>query len=244
MYTETYRFANHVLEICSLYPYVHTVCTAYRTNEEPEYRIEISEEDIRGEIRRNMENGESSLPNDYYESLAVYRKIADWMIGHDTLLFHGSALAVDGDGFLFTAKSGTGKSTHARLWREMLGDRVVMINDDKPLLIVREKQIFVCGTPWNGKHHLDTNRIVPLRGIAVVHRDPCNHIHPAGSEDIWSILLQQAYRPEDPEKMKKVLLLLDRIRKYTEMWDLYCNMELEAAQIAYAAMSRQKGSKI
>jgi serine kinase of HPr protein (carbohydrate metabolism regulator) len=57
---------------------------------------------------------------------------------YDTFLFHGSAIAVDGVGYLFTAKSGTGKSTHARLWRELLGARAVMVNDDKPLLRVTE----------------------------------------------------------------------------------------------------------
>ena len=63
------------------------------------------------------------------ETLAVYRKMADY----DTVLLHGSAIAVDDEGYFFTAKSGTGKSTHARLWREMLGDRAVMINDDNRL---------------------------------------------------------------------------------------------------------------
>ena len=66
----------------------------------------------------------------YLETLAVYRKIADHLLSCDTLLFHGSVIAVDGEGYLFTAKSGTGKSTHTRLWREYFGERAVMVNDE------------------------------------------------------------------------------------------------------------------
>ncbi len=89
------------------------------------------------------------------------------MPSYDTVLFHGSALAIDGDGYLFTAKSGTGKSTHTRLWRERFGDRVVMINDDKPLLHIDAGSVIAYGTPWNGKHRLGTNASVPLRADCV-----------------------------------------------------------------------------
>ena len=67
---------------------------------------------------------------------------------------------------MFTAPSGTGKSTHARLWREAFGERVVMINDDKPLLLVRPEGVTVYGTPFRGKHGLGGDRSAPLRAIA------------------------------------------------------------------------------
>lgn len=75
------------------------------------------------------------------EETAVYRKIADKMVDYDTFVFHGSVIAVEGQAYLFTAKSGTGKSTHTRLWREMLGDKAVMVNDDKPMLRVTESGV-------------------------------------------------------------------------------------------------------
>ena len=96
-------------------------------------------------------------------------RIADKVI-YDTILFHGSAVAVDGIGYLFTAKSGTGKSTHTRLWRELFGERAVMLNDDKPLIKVSENGIIVYGTPWDGKHRLSTNTFVPLKGICFMSK--------------------------------------------------------------------------
>lgn len=83
----------------------------------------------------------------YLETLAVYRKIADYLLSCDTLLFHGSVIAVDGEGYLFTAKSGTGKSTHTRLWREYFGERAVIVNDDKPLLHITDSGVTAYGTP-------------------------------------------------------------------------------------------------
>ena len=151
-------------------------------------------------------------------------------------------MSVDGEGYLFAAPSGTGKSTHAGLWRQLLGDRVIMINDDKPLLMVRRGEVFLCGTPWSGKHHLDTNRIVPLRGIAILTRDTDNSIQPADPNDVWPFLLQQTYRPEEPGKMSMVLKNLDRIRMEVPIWELHCNMDPEAAEVAFGAMAQQKGN--
>ena len=74
----------------------------------------------------------------YVEWIAIYRRLSDYVLQKDVLLFHSSALALDGQVYLFAAPSGTGKSTHARLWRETFGDRVVMVNDDKPLLKIAE----------------------------------------------------------------------------------------------------------
>lgn len=112
----------------------------------------------------------------YLETLAVYRKIAEWMPMYNTLLFHGSVIAVDGKAYLFTAKSGTGKSTHTRLWREYFGERAVMINDDKPLLRITQEGVFAYGTPWDGKHRLSTNISAPLAGICILRRGNDNSI--------------------------------------------------------------------
>ncbi|WP_455057428.1 hypothetical protein [Jutongia sp.] len=129
--------------------------------------IQTSSEDIEYERKRSVREAdqtgqEAEYTDAYLETLAVYRKIAEWMPMHDTLLFHGSVIAVDGKAYLFTAKSGTGKSTHTRLWREYFGERAVMINDDKPLLKITQDGVYAYGTPWNGKHRLSTNISAPL----------------------------------------------------------------------------------
>ena len=129
--TGLYRIAETNIEIISLYAQVHDLCRDYRAQGAPELTVRVTAAGIARECAADDGAGHSDA---YLETLAVYRQIAEAMPARDTLLFHGSALAADGVGYLFTAPSGTGKSTHARLWRELLGGRVRMINDDKPLL--------------------------------------------------------------------------------------------------------------
>ena len=148
-------------------------------------------------------------PAPYLESLAVYRKLAHAMLEKNTLLFHGSAIAVDGQAVLFTAKSGTGKSTHTRLWREMLGDRAVMVNDDKPLLRITEDGVLVCGTPWDGKHHLSTNCAVPLKAICILEQGDKNAIGAISPKEALPMLLQQSFHPDGPAAMLRMMQAVD-----------------------------------
>ena len=172
----------------------------------------------------------------YLETLAVYRKIADHLLSRDTLLFHGSVIAVDGEGYLFTAKSGTGKSTHTRLWREYFGERAVMVNDDKPLLHITDSGVTAYGTPWDGKHRLSTNTAVPLKGICILTRDTTNHIEQAEPHDTYPMIVQQTNRSLTADGMKQTLSLIDRMLNVVPVYRLGCNMDIEAARVAYEGM--------
>ena len=172
----------------------------------------------------------------YLETLAVYRKIADHLLSRDTLLFHGSVIAVDGEGYLFTAKSGTGKSTHTRLWREYFGERAVMVNDDKPLLHITDSGVTAYGTPWDGKHRLSTNTAVPLKGICILTRDTTNHIEQAEPHDTYPMIVQQTNRSLSADEMKQTLSLIDRMLNIVPVYRLGCNMDIEAAKVAYEGM--------
>ena len=165
MITKKYKMADKVIEVTSIYEKVHRYCKDYESGEAADFSVSTTQADIDFETQRELKCAEHdgrpplNSPDDYREELAVYRKIAEKMPEYDTFLFHGSCVAVDGAAYCFTAKSGTGKSTHTRLWREMPGERAVMINDDKPLIRIRDGQATVFGTPWDGKHHLSTSGI-------------------------------------------------------------------------------------
>ena len=173
------------------------------------------------------------IKKEYLETLAIYRKIATKMLDYDIFLFHGSVIAVDGIGYLFTAKSGTGKSTHAGLWRKLFGERAVMINDDKPLIKITDQSVLAYGTPWDGKHHLSSNTGVPLKALCILTRSEINEITAVEKRDIMPILCQQTYRPSEPTALMKTLSLVDRLGKNVKLYRLSCNMEPEAAQVAY-----------
>ena len=137
---------------------------------------------------------------------------------------------------MFTAPSGTGKSTHARMWREHFGNQVTMINDDKPLLRFREDGVYAYGTPWDGKHHLSTNKCAKLAGICFLHQAEKNSIEKISSEESVSLLLNQIYRPHNTEKLMKTLEYADRLISEVPMYVMGCNISEEAAEMAYNAM--------
>ncbi len=216
-------------------------CEGYLCHEQEElFHVCASDDDLRKEAeyfsRRNGMDAKP-LPQWQLERSALYRLIAEEMIDHGRILIHGSALSMDGNGYFFIAPSGTGKSTHSALWRRVFGERVVMVNDDKPLIHICNDQAFVCGTPWDGKHHLSANISVPLKGICRIYRSEENRIKRLSKEEAMTRLLEQTYRSSQPARVLKTLEMLNMIADHIPVYALYCNMEDEAALCAYEAMS-------
>lgn len=236
----TYRIADRVIRIVSFYERVQKDCADYRWEGEPDLEVVMTREDLDTEReksrRTDLFEGREVIawPEDYMETLAVYRKISEWMPFHETFLFHGSTIAVDGEAYLFTAKSGTGKSTHTRLWREMLGERAVMVNDDKPLIRVTEAGTVIYGTPWNGKHRLGGNISAPLKAICILERAKENSIREITWAEAYPMLLQQSYRPKDRAALEAVLGLIGKLK--VKYYRLGCNMDPEAAEVSFRGM--------
>ena len=225
-----YKLADQIIQIESLYPNIHELLKDYRCDGNADFVLISTSEDIEAERSRSIEKSYSDA---YLELLAVQRKLSRWLLTKDVLLFHGSALSMDGRGFIFTAPSGTGKSTHAWLWRERFGERVTMVNDDKPFLKIADDGVTVYGSPWSGKHRLDTNTSVPLHAIAVIERAKENRIERMNPLDAVPVLLQQAYREEE---MEGIFPLVLKLAELIPVYKLKCNMEPEAAQVAYEGM--------
>ena len=242
MITRKYKIADKVVEVNSIYDEVHEYCADYQTDENADYSVTATQADIDFEREKSAREDEiEGIPirqftDSYLEELAVYRKIAEKMLNFDTVLFHGSVVAVDGVGYLFTAKSGTGKSTHTRLWREYFGERAVMVNDDKPLLHIADSGVVAYGTPYNGKHRLGNDIAVPLKAICILTRGEKNNIVRIDKSEAYTMLVQQVYRPQSPLKMAETLELIDKLAEKTELYRLACNMDIEAAEVAYNGM--------
>ena len=241
-----YRMAERNIGIESLYERVHLRCAPYATQDAPDFVVRITSEDIVREracsAREDELEGRTprTVSEEYLEELAVYRKIAERMPVYDTFLFHGSAVAVDGWGYLFAAKSGTGKSTHARLWQQLLGDRLIYVNDDKPLIRITRQGALVCGTPYDGKRRRSTKTAVPLETVCLLRRGEQNAIRPIDAGEAFPRLLQQAYSPQDRAALQRTVALLRGLTERVRLYELSCNMDIEAAQVAFEAMAPAK----
>lgn len=204
--------------------------TGWITDAAPDFTVSVNPRELK---REDMGRG---LAPDYLEYICAYRHIAERMPTYDAFVCHGSVVAMDGRAYLFTAPSGTGKTTHTQLWLRRFEGRAWILTGDKPILRRTPEGFLACGTPWRGKEDYGVNEELPVQGICLLDRGEKNEIEPAGSADMMRFLSRQIYFPKDTEHMIQLLALLDAFCSTVPTWTMRCNMDLEAAEVSYEAM--------
>ena len=227
--------------ITSLFDEVYDFCRDYLTDAPADMSVSVTAEDIFHEKIVNIREAQIEgvpvvdYPDSHLETVAVYRKIVTKMLDFNTFLMHGAVVAVGDKAWLFTAPSGTGKTTHINLWLKNIPGSYV-VNGDKPLIRVGD-ECTVYGTPWAGKEGMNRNVGVKLCGIVILNRGAENHIEKVPMTQILPVLIQQSYRPKDKVELEKTLSLLSRLGKKIPMYQLYCNMNPDAAFTSYNVLS-------
>lgn len=212
-----------------------------RTMEQAEpYLTAPAEADIQIESRwEELKQLHPQVSDEDCEYLCTGSSFYRQLLAFDGMMLHASAVVVDDRAYLFSAPSGTGKSTHTKLWLELFGDRAYLLNDDKPALRLEDGQWYAYGTPWSGKDALNRNARVKLGGICVLRRAEENEIAPlTGAKAVYH-LYDQTVRPPAASLTEKILELMDALVTRVPIWSMGCNREPEAAQMAYKAMSRE-----
>ncbi len=157
------------------------------------------------------------------------------LVHFNGILLHSSCVVNNGRAYLFSAPSGTGKSTHTQLWLKQYPDAYIL-NDDKPAIRICPDGIYAYGTPFSGKTDLNVNTRMPIGGICMLSRGEENHIERISTEEALYGILSQTVRPSKEEEMDKVLATLDKIVRDTPVYKLACNMDISAAKVAYEFM--------
>ncbi|MGN1126426.1 MAG: hypothetical protein ACI4RI_03200 [Ruminococcus sp.] len=197
----------------------------------PDITLDVTEERIDNYI---------SIYPQVSRSLAEYvifgASFYEAVLDFDAILLHSSAIAVDNKAYLFTADSGTGKSTHTKLWMDYFGDRAVMINDDKPAIRIIDEKIYACGTPFSGKHDINSNVLIPLRGICCLNQGEENHIEKISNREAIQKLMQQTLLVPHRTGVNNLLNVLDRVIKSVDVYKLYCDISEDAVLTSYNGM--------
>lgn len=183
-------------------------------------------------IRFELELGEEihGCPQRMFlcETVAILRVICSHIIDKGGFFLHCSCLKYGDDAIIFTAPSGTGKSTHASLWRNHFGDEVMMINDDKPLVREKDEGFMIYGTPWNGKHGLGANISAPIKAIVFLKQAHDNHAEAISPIEALTLILQQTVMPSDKAQLSKLMDMLGRLVETVPMYRLGCTISDEA----------------
>ena len=224
------EIANIVLEINAFNESTKRYCDDFLSDKEPEYIITMTQEDLENE--KHIDEDGKVYANE--EISALYRKIADLFIEHNILVMHGSAFKVGGYAFIVTARSGVGKSTHVNLLREYLGKEFEYINDDKPLLEIKDNELMLYSSPWNGKERRGNNNYAPLRSVIFLNRGITNTYKKLdNSGDVYFRLLSQIYLPRDKAKREKALRIIDILLKSVNFYEINVNKEIDSASMTY-----------
>lgn len=197
----------------------------------PDMKICISKEKIEEYAKEHRQ-----LDEDGWEYMMTGSRFYHHLVDYDGMMLHASAVVADGYAYLFSADSGIGKSTHTSLWKQYLGERAFIINDDKPAIRKINGEYNVFGTPWSGKTDQNVNTKARLGGIAFLQRSPVNWIRRIEPDAAFLLLMRQTIRKLKADQMDHFIQMIREMLCCIPVYELGCNMSEEAVRLSYETM--------
>ena len=154
---------------------------------------------------------------------------------HDTLLVHASVIENDRGGYMFLGKSGTGKSTHSRLWLENI-EGSTLLNDDNPIIRIIDGEAYIYGSPWSGKTPCYINRRLPLKAIVRLKQAPFNRITKQVPLKAFASLMPACSCMRwDHDSVENLYKTVEKVITQIPVWQLECLPDADAARTSYEA---------
>ena len=210
--------------------------------EEPVFSVTVTEEDRIREWKDMLRSGVhdpqyvNHLPGHYFESCALHRLIAERLLFYDTVMFHGSCVVREGRAYIFTGRSGSGKSTHTALWCRVFGEQAFILNDDKPFLKLNGDLVTAYGSPWDGKSRKNRNTSAPVQGICILEKDVHDHIRRTTLTEEFTGLTYQTFRPLEEQNFERSVTLFRRIMSRIPLYRMGCTLSPDAPRVSWEAM--------
>jgi len=229
-----YEIAGLRIQINNKYEYTTKFCREYLSPDQLSPAIlsaTVSEEEFLAEKELS-----SGFSDGYIENICLYRSICTQIPVLKRMLLHCAVLEYEGKSYAFLGKSGTGKSTHTRLWKKYLSTPR-MINGDKPILEFHEPFFIAHGTPWNGKEAWGCKDSAPLCGLCFLEQAKENAIRPLAPSEVSMRLFGQMLLPENEENAVATLEMADLLIKQTPAYLLQCTISEEAVKLSFEQLT-------
>ncbi len=233
--------AGHVIQAETLHVRSMAMCRDFICEGTPDLSIRITPEDLEEAKERYRETNEvREYWEGFLETIVLHEKLSNSLLPYGIFMMHGAAVAYRGAAYLFTGRSGIGKTTHVKKWLERLPEAFI-VNGDKPFI-----QTFGGGapplayaSPWAGKESMYTNVSVPLKSIVFIERTEENSMQRISFAQAFPSFLQQVHHPEDEQLMRETLCLMQRAGSAVSFWRFRCNnYKDDCFDVAYNALTK------
>lgn len=212
------------------------------------YKIDISNEELRIsechlQTSNNFREAELYVSGTLQSRLFGFNNAMMMMFAFNgarlkALLFHSSVIKLNGKGYLFLGKSGTGKSTHSKLWLNSF-EGAELLNDDNPVVYINNKGIaMVSGSPWSGKTPCYKNEEVPVGGFVRLWQAKENKISHLSKVHAYAALLPTISNMRWEHTINdKINETLDELIAKVPIFRLDCLPDKEAAMMSHSALT-------
>lgn len=155
---------------------------------------------------------------------------------YETLMVHASVIRHDEGGYMFLGRSGTGKSTHSRLWLNNIDD-TSLLNDDNPVIRVVDGVPYIFGTPWSGKTPCYKNESVPLKAVVRLSQAPFNRITRHSPLQAYASLMPSCSCMRWDRKSADALhSTVEKVISAVRCWHLECLPDADAARVCHGSV--------
>ncbi len=236
------EIAGLLVGIDNRYDEIEKRCKDYivEPDREPDISVKTTDEILDPLVLLYREEGwEQDISMREIELTALHGTIYPHLPEFDAAWMHACAVEVDGVGYAFTAPSGYGKTTQARLWLDYFGSRARIINGDNPIIRFMDGGCYICGTPFGGSEGYQVNTRIPLRGIGFLDHCDVNYMTHMDPAMAFSQMMRanQNHRMLSWENLESMMAIWEKILERIPVWQIHCNQSIQAAKIAYEGMN-------
>ena len=233
------KIADHIIQVETVHIRSMAMCRDYICEGTPDVSIRITPEDIEKAKDKYRETDEGCTRwEGSLETIVLHEKLSNSLLPYGIFMMHGAAVAYRDAAYIFTGRSGIGKTTHVKKWLDRLTESFI-VNGDKPFIHTFGDGAppLACASPWAGKESMYTNISVPLKAIAFIERAEENSMQQISFSQAFPSFLSQVYRPEDEQLMRETLRLIQRAGAAVSFWRFKCNnFKDDCFDVAYNAL--------
>ena len=237
------RVAELNIAVSARYALTERICRPYLCDAS-DRRLDFSIYATGAQILAKQREIPTGISEEIAECICLHEQLALRLLPYDAFVLHAALLCLRGQGYAVCAPRGVGKTTHVRMWQQLYGDDVRVINGDKPIVRRQKDGTFMAyGTPWCGKEGEGENAGVPLKGICLLSRGEQNRVQTAISEEeyVRGVIGQTVFPPNRATMDRSARLLAAFVRTVPAV-TAACRMDVEAARmVSESLLAIKKG---